>query len=502
MKERTGRARIGIPARRNSSARKPSPKKHPTCASNSDLSRAFASSAICRSLPPTPKARPIKSTGLGGKVDIRDESLQAGSCAHTLQLHFEFHHASSPRLSRQPIPRCKPHIHFKEIRKLRTLGCEVQVVSVRGPDRPPAKLGADELEEYRQTPAIFEAGIAAIVGAHLKTLVRRPAGYFRGLKYAVQLAGWDIRQIFLNLVYFGEAVVAGSWIWARGINHVHSHFASTLELFISRVFPVTFSATIHGPDEFNDVIGFYMAEKVARAAFLCAISHYALSQLMKASDPIYWQKLEVSPLGVDPNVFVPRPHRKNPERFEILCVGRLAPAKGHHILVAALTRLVREGRTSLRLRLVGDGPARPSLERAIRDFGMENHVHLEGSCNQDRVREMYRETDLFALTSFAEGVPVVLMEAMAMEIPCLSTWITGIPELIRQGVDGWLVAPGDIGQAADALAKLIDEPELRLQLGKSGRLRVMEKYDLERNVTNLKEIFQRRLTDAQQRLVK
>ena len=332
---------------------------------------------------------------------------------------------------------------LREIRKLRALGCDIQVVSVRGPDRPPEKLGPDELEEYQQTLAIFEAGMAAIVGAHLKTLLSRPAGIFLpGLLYAVRLAGWDLRQIFLNLMYFGEAVVAGSWIWTRGMTHVHSHFASTLELFIARVFPITFSATIHGPDEFNDVMGFYMAEKVARAAFLCAISHYALQSTDEGfRSGALAQAGRIAPLGVDPSVFVPRPHRENPERFEMLCVGRLAPAKGHQILVEAVARLVRQGRTSLRLRLVGDGPARPSLERAIRELGMENHVRLEGSLNQDRVREMYRETDLFALTSFAEGVPVVLMEAMAMEIPCLSTWITGVPELIRQGVDGWLVAP-------------------------------------------------------------
>ena len=382
---------------------------------------------------------------------------------------------------------------LREIRKLRTLGCDIQVVSVRGPDRPAEKLGPDELEEYRQTLAIFEAGAGAIVGAHLKTLLSRPLGYCSGLLYAVKLAGWDLRQIFLNLMYFGEAVVAGSWIWKRGMTHVHSHFASTLELFIARVFPITFSATIHGPAEFSDVVGFYMAEKVAEAAFLCAISHYACSQLMNASDPVHWHKLDIAPLGVDSSVFVPRPHRENPERFEVLCVGRLAPVKGHQILIEAVARLVRQGRTSLRLRLVGDGPARPSLERAIRDLGMENHVRLEGSLNQDRVREMYRETDLFALTSFAEGVPVVLMEAMAMEIPCLSTWITGVPELIRQGVDGWLVAPGDLEQATEALANLIDQPELRKSLGKSGRLRVMEKYDLERNVMNLEKIFRGRL---------
>ena len=383
---------------------------------------------------------------------------------------------------------------LREIKKLRTLGCEVQVVSVRGADRPPASLTADEQEEYQRTFVIFEAGIAAVAGAHLGTLMRRPAAYFTGLIYSIRLARWDLRQIFLNVMYFGEAVVAGSWIWTRGLPHVHSHFSSTLELIVARVFPITFSATIHGSGEFDDVVGFYMAEKVARAAFLIGISQYGRSQMMRASDPQYWHKLEVSPLGVDPNVFLPRPHRDNPEPFEILCVGSLVPAKGYHILLAAIARLVRQGRTSLRLRLVGEGRARPSLERAIREFGLENHVRLEGACNQERVRDFYRETDLFALTSFAEGVPVVLMEAMAMEIPCLATWITGVPELIRHGVDGWLVPPGDAEPVAGALAYLIDQPALRQSMGRSGRARVIEKYNLDQNVARLAEIFRRRLT--------
>jgi glycosyltransferase involved in cell wall biosynthesis len=145
------------------------------------------------------------------------------------------------------------------------------------------------------------------------------------------------------------------------------------------------------------------------------------------------------------------------------------------------------------LRLVGDGPERPGLERRIAELSLELNVELMGSLNQDRVRQLYRETDLFVLTSFAEGVPVVLMEAMAMEIPCVATWITGVPEIIRHGIDGWLVAPGDFEEAADAIAHLMDDPVLRRRLGSSARERILEKYDLDRNTANLAEVFKRRL---------
>jgi glycosyltransferase involved in cell wall biosynthesis len=214
---------------------------------------------------------------------------------------------------------------------------------------------------------------------------------------------------------------------------------------------------------------------------------------MRASDSRYWDKVEVTPLGVDTGVFAPPLDRGNSERFEVLFVGRLVTAKGLQILLAAVHRLVREGRR-IRLRLVGDGPERPGLERRIAELSLELNVELMGSLNQYRLRQLYRESDLFVLTSFAEGVPVVLMEAMAMEIPCVATWITGVPELIRHGIDGWLVAPGDFEEAADAIAHLMDDPVLRRRLGSSARERILEKYDLDRNTANLAEVFKRRLS--------
>jgi colanic acid/amylovoran biosynthesis glycosyltransferase len=385
---------------------------------------------------------------------------------------------------------------LREIRTLRKLGFEVHVFSIRGADRSPENLNQEEREESAQAHVVFQAGIAGIAVSHLNALARHPAGYISGLLYAFRLAGPDLHRAFLNLMYFGEAVVAGDWIRRLALRHVHSHFASTPALLAARVFPITFSATIHGPEEFNDVVGFYIAEKAARASFLRAISNYGCSQLMRASDPRHWSKLEVVPLGVNPGVFLPRPHRHSPARFEALCVGRLAAAKGHHILIAAMHRLVRERHRAIRLRLVGDGPDRPGLERRIGELGLQDHVQLEGSCNQDRVRQIYRETDLFVLASFAEGVPVVLMEAMAMEIPCVATWIAGVPELIRDGIDGCLVPPGDAEQVAGVIARLMDQPDLRQRLGRAGRARVMEKYDLERNTAQLADILRRRVSDG------
>lgn len=384
---------------------------------------------------------------------------------------------------------------LREIRTLRKLGLEIHVISVRNADRAPEELSAEELDEWRQTLTVFGAGVGEVLVAHGRTFLRHPLGYAAGIRQAIRLSGSSLRKMLSNVIYFGEAVVAGNHIMKIGLRHLHSHYSSTVAMLVAQIFPLTFSATIHGSAEFNDVIGFHMAEKVAAAQFVCVISSYGRSQVMKACDPRHWTKIEIAPLGVDCNVFCPRAPREHPQPFQIVCVGSLERAKGLPILVAAIERLVRQGR-GIHLRLVGDGSERQELEREVAARELQNHVTLEGSCSNERVRDIYKETDLFALASFSEGIPVVLMEAMAMEIPCVATWITGIPELVRHGIDGWLVPPADDEQLADAIARLMDDPELRIRLGKSARLRVQEKYDLRKNVEKLAEIYRQHLTNG------
>ena len=171
------------------------------------------------------------------------------------------------------------------------------------------------------------------------------------------------------------------------------------------------------------------------------------------------------------------------------------PAKGQHILLHAMARLLGEGR-KLRLRFVGDGPDRQSLEREVEELSISGSVVFEGAVNQDWIRGLYQNADIFVLPSFAEGIPVVLMEAMAMEIPVVTTFVNGIPELIRHTIDGLLVAPSDEEGLAAALASLMDDAALRERLGKAGRLRVIDRYHLGRNTQRLARIFQRRLGGA------
>jgi glycosyltransferase involved in cell wall biosynthesis len=213
---------------------------------------------------------------------------------------------------------------------------------------------------------------------------------------------------------------------------------------------------------------------------------------MRFTPPREWGKLEVTRLGVDASLYSP-PTRAVPVTIEILTVGRLAAVKAHRVLIDAMARLVRQG-LNVRLRLVGDGAERTALESQAASLGLSDRIVFEGWQNQQRVHAFYCQADVFALPSFAEGIPVVLMEAMAMEIPCVATRITGIPELICDGEDGLLVTPADTEDLAAALARLASDPGLRRRLGAAGRQRVIAEYDQARNAAALGAMIKRRVS--------
>jgi len=377
---------------------------------------------------------------------------------------------------------------LREILELRRLGFEIRVASIRAADRPFEKLSADEQCEQRSTFYVKPLGGGGITGANLRVFFARPVAYLRALSYAVRLAKWNARTVIFNLIYFAEAAVVVGWMRREKLSHVHMHFTSTVGLFAQRFTPMHASATIHGPAEFNDPRSFYLAEKICAFQLLVAISEFGRNQLMRFSDSGQWAKFRVVRLGVDLALYAPRSFRPRPAACEILFVGRLAPVKAGHVLIAAASRLVCQGR-DIRLRLVGDGPCRAELERMAHERGVQAHVVFEGWQNADRVRTLYQQADLFCLPSLAEGIPVVLMEAMAMEIPCVATRVMGVPELIRDQVDGLLIAPGSEEELAAALERLLDDPELRLRVGKSARQRVLRDYDLHRNAQQLAEVF-------------
>jgi glycosyltransferase involved in cell wall biosynthesis len=383
---------------------------------------------------------------------------------------------------------------LREVLALRRHGVNVCVVSVRECDRPMSVLSADEADEAKRTFSVIGAGPVHALLANVRVLCRHPLGYLRALLYAWTLSRGTPRLLVMYSLYFLEAVVAGDHFERQGVKDIHTHFSSTVLLILARIFPVRYSLTAHGSGEFVDVVGFHLAAKVAGAVFVATIAQYGMSQVMQASDPAHWHKVVVLPLGVDVEAFRPSRSRQRSltEPFRLLSVGRLSPPKGYPILIEALVVLRGRGR-NVTLTLVGEGPVRGTLERliALRDLG--DCVRLVGACNHDRLTEHYESSDAFVLSSFLEGVPVVLMEAMAMELPCVATWITGIPEIVDKDVEGLLVPPASASAIADAVERLMNDPEGARRLGTAARRKVLVKYNIERNVERLVEEFRVRL---------
>jgi glycosyltransferase involved in cell wall biosynthesis len=391
-------------------------------------------------------------------------------------------------LSRYP---AVSHTFFlNEILELRKRGFTVEVASINQPDRSRSSMPELEAEEANETFYIKSAGAIHAATVAARTLLVRPKVFFRGLVAALRLGRWAPGATLYALFYFAEALILGDWMLSRGHRHLHIHFCgpvATVGMLASIAWGFSYSMTVHGPDEFYDVEKFYLRQKVEGAKFILCISNFCRSQLMRIASPEHWDKMHVARLGVDPNVFSPvRAQPKPNQTLEIVCVGRLVPSKGQLILLRACAILHSKG-CPIVVRLVGDGPDRKHLEMFAKREKIS--VVFEGAKSHGETRHLLGQADIFALASFAEGVPVALMEAMAMEVPCVSTVIAGIPELIRDGLDGLLVPASSAEVLAEALGRLVEDPLLRRSLGLAGRKRVHEFYNLPENVNSLASVF-------------
>jgi glycosyltransferase involved in cell wall biosynthesis len=392
---------------------------------------------------------------------------------------------------------------MREVRALRTLGLEIDTFSVWPTDRSLLLARADE-EEHERTYTLLAPPPASMARAHLSAVLRRPRRYLRTIRHAVELRRPGLRGWGLALTWVLETIVLWHECRRRGILHVHVHLngsAPTLALLLA-VFADdspsggtawTWSMTVHGPSEFYDTLGEQLAAKVRAATFVICISDFARSQLMGLVAEAHWPKLHVVHCGVDPSVFTARSSHTSGETLRVLNVGRLVPVKGHAVLIEAL-RLARERGVDAQLTIVGDGPTRGELEQLIAANGLSSHVNLAGAVGQDDILGVYRRADVFCISSFAEGVPVVLMEAMAQEIPVVAPAIMGIPELVEDGVSGLLTRPARADQIAEALALLAGSGELRRTLGARGREKVTAEFASDRCAQQLCDVLREYLT--------
>jgi colanic acid/amylovoran biosynthesis glycosyltransferase len=388
---------------------------------------------------------------------------------------------------------------LREVLGLRRLGLHLETASINNDDRPLGQLSAEEQNERAQTFYVKAAGWRGALRSHAAAAFRFPRKYVGGLREALRIRSGGLRGLFYALFYFTEALILGCWMRDRRLSHLHVHFGSagaTVGFLAAHTFGFGYSLTIHGPDEFYDVEHYRLKQKFAAAAFIYCIGSYARSQILRLLPASDWHKVHIARLGVDVTRFTPEDRSKAEAPFRILCVGRLVETKGQAVLVEAVSQLQREGLPVV-VHLVGDGPSRESLLELVKAHGLGACVSFAGAVNPESIPDLLRSADAFVLPSFAEGIPVALMEAMSMQVPCITTFVNGIPELIENGVDGLLVPPSDVTALAAAIRKLIGNAELRQRLGQAGRDRVVRQYNLETNTRQLGRIWLKCLNPAE-----
>lgn len=374
----------------------------------------------------------------------------------------------------------------REIAQLRDQRFEIETFTIHRASDDQLLTGVDRAEHAR-TYALLPPRVADYAGCHLSCALRAPRRYAGTLARALRLSTHGLRGRLLGLSWFLEAVVVHRMCERAGIRHVHVHLDGTapaVGLLVAHLGnggaepgPWSFSMTVHGSKEFFDVARQRLARKVRAARFVVCVSDFTRSQLMALTDDAHWDKLHVVHCGIDPEQFAP-PETARPidGPLRLLTVGRLDNMKGVSILIDAVAELHRRG-TAVELTVVGDGPKREDLERLAQRAGVGDHVTWTGSVGQDAIRARYYAADVFCLPSFAEGIPVVLMEAMSTEMPVVANNITGIPELVEHGVSGILLRPGRTDLLVDALQALAADPSLRARMGEAGRERVRRDFE-------------------------
>lgn len=374
----------------------------------------------------------------------------------------------------------------REIAALRQRGLDIQTFSVRRP-LPEEITSPVDHQEFENTWYVFPIVPIAVLQSHLVAFIQAPISYLQTLALAFRHRVPGIRALFYAIFYFAEAIFLTQELKRRQIEHLHNHFAQAgaiVGLLASHYLKIKWSLTLHGLADFDYEAGQLLQSKVAAAQFVACVSHFGRAQAMRLVKPIYWPKLFVSRCGVDmANLPVHRSQEIH-ERLHVLCISRLSPEKGLVGLIDALAIAIKRG-INLELRLVGEGGERTQIEQRIKKYGLQEHCFLFGRASEQQVFKEFTSADIFVLTSFMEGLPVVLIEALALGVPVIAPRIAGIPEIIESGQSGLLFTPANWEELAEQLVQLSSDNQLRIHLATEGQRRVNNEFNIHQAIEPL-----------------
>lgn len=378
----------------------------------------------------------------------------------------------------------------REIDALRRLGLELDTFSLKRTDDEHL-LSERDRRDADETFSIRPTSTARVLRDHLEAAAARPVAYVGTLGKAFSHRAPGAKAALWGLFHFAEAIVLARELERRGVSHLHCHFANsgaTVGLLAARYAGLPFSMTVHGISDLGHPK--LLREKVEATRFTACASHFIRSQVMHCTDPGEWRRLVVVHCGLDLDAIdeVPRRPRAPGKPPRLLAIGRLAPEKGFTGLVDAFAGVVARG-LGAELRIIGEGPTRRRIEERVAAHGLGDRCTLVGALPEGQVIEEVAAADLLVMSSFIEGLPVVLMEALSLEVPVVAPRVAGIPELVEDGVSGWLFAPGDFEELETRLVDALTHPESWADFGRRGRERVEREFGAAASSTRMRELL-------------
>ncbi len=373
----------------------------------------------------------------------------------------------------------------REINALERQGIEVDRFALR---TDAAEL-VDQLDhdELNKTQYILDLSIGVFIRSVFMAFVSKPLIFLSAFLMTIKIGIRSDRGLLRHFIYFIEACQLESMLSTQPVSHIHAHFgtnSTTVVMLCHLLGGPQYSFTVHGPEEFDKPEFISLGEKIKHSAFVVAISSFGKSQLFRWIPHDLWHKVKIVHCGLD-KAFYDIEIKPAIQNRKMVCVGRLCEQKGQQLLVEAAVKLAQEGE-DFKLVLAGDGPMRKNIEKLIKEHGMESKVTITGWISSDRVQEELLDCTALVLPSFAEGLPVVIMEAMALARPVVTTYIAGIPELVIHGENGWLIPAGSLDALTTSMREVLHSKDEDIaKMGQGARERVIQRHDIDIEVVKL-----------------
>jgi colanic acid/amylovoran biosynthesis glycosyltransferase len=376
----------------------------------------------------------------------------------------------------------------REILALENLGVEVLRLSARKTQE--VLVDPIDKEEAKKTVYLIDGDKLGLLIAFIKCALFKPGAFYSALKLALKL-GRNNNARLKNLAYLAEACSTYFHTKNYQVTHLHAHFGTNpaaIALLCKTLGGPEYSFTVHGPDELDDPRGLSLEDKIEKAKFVVAITSFCKSQLSRWTHYENWQKIVEVHCAIDEEL-LSLPTTPATTNKRLVNIGRLSEQKGQMLLLEAI-KILRDQGCDLTLDIIGDGDLRETIELYLRDNNLQSIVTLLGWQSSESIVQTLDNSAAMVLPSFAEGLPVVIMEAYARARPVITTRIAGIPELVDNEC-GWLITPGSVNEIVEGIKQLLASDTLSIdQLGQKGRRRVIERHSANREAQTLLNFIQ------------